>query len=145
MPSTTQALIVFILGFLPGALLVWSFERQVDRWVIGLTERVFRLIAVSALPQVAAAPATYAVWHEFFRSGARAPDAPLPFWLWLVALAYVGVPIAAGTILGRAHKGKKDWAKRFVASHPAPTAWDAIFSEDPAGYVLIRLKSGRWI
>jgi hypothetical protein len=26
-----------------------------------------------------------------------------------------------------------------------PTAWDAIFSAEPEGWVLIRLKTGRWI
>jgi hypothetical protein len=145
MPSTVEAVAVFAFVLLPGALLVWALERVVGRPVIGLPERVTRLLAVSAIVQAVGAPATYWIWHHYFRAGARDAGEVLPLWLWGALLAYVLAPVIAGTLLGRAHRAKRRWTGMFVARTPAPTAWDAVFSEDPAGYVLMRLKSGRWI
>src|SRR6202043_1995977 len=36
-------------------------------------------------------------------------------------------------------------ARWLVGATAAPTAWDAVFSGGPDGYVLLRLKSGRWV
>jgi hypothetical protein len=44
-PGTLQALGVFLLALLPGAIYIWSFERVVGRWGIGLSDRVLRFTA----------------------------------------------------------------------------------------------------
>ena len=51
MPNTFQALAVLLVALLPGALYVWSFERQAGRWGIGLSDRVLRFVGGSGFPR----------------------------------------------------------------------------------------------
>jgi hypothetical protein len=118
---------------------------MVGRWGIGLSDRLLRFFGASVVFHALAALSTYRIWHDYLREGALQPHQLLPWWLWLVALAYVAVPIAIGTVIGRATKAGKGWAKLFTGASPAPTAWDAVFSGNAAGWVLMRLKSGRWV
>ena len=145
MPSTFEAVAAAVFAVLPGALCVWGFERVAGRWTIGLSDRLLRFFGISAVLHAAVAPVTYRVWHDHLRDGALAQDQRLPLSLWAVVAAYVAVPIILGTVLGRAVEAQRDWARLFVASSPAPTAWDAVFSGQPAGWVLIKLKSDGWI
>ena len=45
---------------------MWGFERQVWNWGVGLSDRVFRFFALSALFDTAIAPITYWVWTTQF-------------------------------------------------------------------------------
>jgi hypothetical protein len=68
----------------------------------------------------------------------------LPLWLWPVSIAYVGVPIVLGTLLGL---GLNRWSLPEVVAgaNPAPTAWDHVLSRNPDGWIRMKLKSGAWI
>jgi len=145
MASTFEALAVLILALLPGAIYTWSFERIAGRWGIGLSDRLYRFLGISACFHAAVAPVTYNLWRDFFRSDS-ALRGSLPLWLWLVALAYVAAPAVLGGVVGRAFVQDKEWAKRLVGTTSAPTAWDAVFQGPPTdAYVLLRLKSGSWV
>jgi len=144
-PTTVQAIFVAVLAILPGAMYTWAFERLAGRWGIGLADRLYRFIGISAVFQAVLAPITYAVWDAYFRSGAERAN-ELSIWLWPLSIAYVLVPAALGTWIGDAFNKKKRWAQLVVGPTSAPTAWDALFSGDPAGiYLLMKLKSGTWV
>ena len=146
MPTTFEAIAAALVAVLPGALAVWGFERISGRWSIGITDRLLRFVGISAVLHGMAAPATYAIWHAYLRDGAVAGEERLPLWLWPVALAYVLVPLAIGSGLAVGNERKAGWARWAVGNNPAPTAWDAVFSSEPTDlYVLLRLKSGRWV
>lgn len=145
MPTTVEGIALLAIAVLPGALLVWSFERLAGRWGIGLGDRVLRFVGISVVFQVAVAPGTYLIWHEFLRSGAPGDGEKLPEWLWGVAWGYVVIPIAIGSFLGWAANQNYSWTRHIGITLPAPTAWDAVFGGEPGGYVLMRLKSGTWV
>lgn len=144
MPDTFQAFGVLLFGLLPGALCVWSFERQVGAWGIRLTDRILRFIGVSAVFHAALAPLTYRLWLDFVASNRlRSGDAPLM--LWLVVVAYVAAPIGFGTWVGRDTRRQRPWALAFTGPDPAPRAWDHLFGTRPDGWIRLRLKSGIWL
>lgn len=143
MVSTFEAVAVALVAVLPGALFVWGFERVVGRWAIGLGERLLRFVGISAVFHALAAPITYPLWRDLLRTPALRED--LPIWLWPVALAYVVVPTALGSALAVGFRADRAWARFVAGSAPAPTAWDALFAANPTGWVLMKLKSGRWI
>lgn len=145
MPTTVQAVLVTVLAILPGAIYTWAFERLAGRWGIGLADRLYRFIGISAGFQALIAPLTWHVWESYLRPGAQhAHD--LPIWLWPLAVAYVAVPAALGTGVANAFNKERKWAQVLVGPTPAPTAWDALFSGDPGEiYVLMKLKSGTWV
>jgi Family of unknown function (DUF6338) len=144
MPTTFQALAVILVALLPGALFIWAAERLAGRWGIALSDRLLRFVGVSTVLHLLAAPATYIIWHNYLRTGARAADSILPLWLWPVAGLYAWVPIVLGTLMGLAlrDQGLPDI---FTGANPAPTAWDHVFFSDPDAWVRMRLKSGVWI
>jgi hypothetical protein len=143
MPSTFHTAAVIVVALLPGALYVWSFERQAGRWGIGLSDRVFRFVGGSAIFHAVFAPATYWVWTTQWpevRGGLH-----ISWWLWPVTLAYVAVPMAVGTTIGKATRRVSRWSRWFTGPNPAPRAWDHLFSSNVDGWVRLRLKSGSWI
>jgi uncharacterized protein DUF6338 len=144
-PSTIDALAVLVVALLPGALYTWSFERMVGRWGIGFSDRLLRFIGISTVLHALVAPVTYTLWRDYLREDAQPGINALPLWMWGVAILYVGVPSALGALV--AHGFREDWKglRALMGSSPAPTAWDAIFAGNPAGWVLMRMKSGRWI
>lgn len=145
MPATFQALAVVAVALLPGALYTWAFERIAGRWGISLADRVYRFVGISAFFHALIAPASYRIWIDQIQPGALQAGEHLPLWLWPVALAYVALPAAIGTGLAAAFKAERRWAKRVVGPVAAPTAWDALFSGEPGGYVLMKLKGGAWV
>ena len=144
MPDTFQALSVLILALLPGALYVWAFERYAGAWGVRLSDRLFRFIGFSALMHVLLAPVTYRLWVDFVRSGRLAAGA-VPIAIWFVPIAFVVIPMLAGSVIGRATRQRKTWATLFTGPDPAPRAWDHLFGSGPDGWIRLRLKSGRWI
>lgn len=145
MNGTFEGLAVVALALIPGALFVWSFERIAGAWGIGFGDRFLRFLGVSVLLHVVFAPASYAIWHRYLRAGALEDGEMLPLWLWPACAAYVVLPIAAGTALAVGLRREVQWIQSLRLAPAPPTAWDAIFSAEPEGWVLIRLKSGRWV
>lgn len=145
MVDTFEAAGIAAIALLPGALYVWGFERQVGNWGVGLSDRLFRFFGTSAFAHALIAPLTYWVWSAFVRPGDIARGEGLPLYLWPVALAYVVIPFAAGTVVGRGTREGQDWAVVFTGPNPAPRAWDHFFASRPDGWVRLRLKRGIWI
>jgi hypothetical protein len=142
--STFEGVAVLIMALLPGAVYTWSFERIAGRWGIALSDRLYRFFGISAFFQVLIAPATWKIWLKYLRHGAPNGD-KLPVWLWAVAFAYLAVPALIGGLIARGFLKKNPVAKWLVGATAAPTAWDAVFSGNPSGFVLMRLKSGTWV
>ena len=143
MPNTFQAVVVLVVGLLPGALYVWAFERQAGRWGVGLSDRLLRFVGGSALFHAAVAPVTYWVWAN--RWDAVRSAEPVSWWMWPLVLAYVAVPAIAGTIVGIGVRREKSWTTVFTGPDPAPRAWDHLFGQKADGWVRLRMKSGAWI
>jgi hypothetical protein len=144
--ETFQGIAVLVIAVVPGALFLWSFERIAGAWGISLSDRLLRFVGISVFLHVLAAPVTYTLWRDYLR-----PDSFdngnvfLPLWLWPVAVGYVAVPVLLGTGLAIGLKKELKWLTTLQVAPSPPTAWDAIFSAEPEGWILIRLKSGRWI
>lgn len=141
---TFEALGVAVLALLPGAVYTWSFERIAGRWGIGLSDRLYRFVGLSALYQALIAPITWKVWRDYLRHGAPKGN-ELPLWLWPLAIGYLAVPALVGHLLANEFRSGKPLAKAVVGATAPPTAWDAVFSGEVPAYVLMRLKSGQWL
>lgn len=162
MPETLEALGVFLLAVLPGALYVWSFERILGRWGIGLSDRLLRFAAASTLFLAVFAWPLYYLRSEYLHHRVVGGDGEtrfvnriadgddLPWWLFTLPVFYVVLPIVAGTAVGLTVASRSPkWRRigRVLAGRdPAPRAWDYLFSLRPAAAVRMRLKDdGRWI
>lgn len=145
MVDTFEAVVVAALALLPGGLYVWGFERQVGNWGIGLSDRLLRFFGTSALMHAAIAPATYWFWASHIRDGDVAAGRPLSWWTWVAVAAYVILPFAAGSVVGRGTLTGSPWATAFTGPNPAPRAWDHFFASRPDGWMRLRLKRGVWI
>ncbi|MEV5002322.1 DUF6338 family protein [Nocardioides sp. LML1-1-1.1] len=143
MPTSVQAAAAVVICLMPGALYIWSFERQVGRWGVGLSDRLLRFVGASAVFHALAAPASYVLWREYWPV-MRVAGA-LPWWLWLVSGAYVVLPLSVGTAIGRGSRHGSPWARYFTGPDPAPRAWDYLFQGGRDGWIRLRLKSGSWI
>ncbi len=127
---------------LPGALYVWSYERQTGLWGINLPDRLIRFLGVSALFHVVAAPATYWLWFSWIRDGELRAAGHLPWGLYAGLLSYAVVPIAVGSYLG----GSDRSLARFVqGDQKPPRAWDYFFAREPDGWMRLKLHTGKWI
>ena len=62
-----------------------------------------------------------------------------------VPLAYIGVPLLAGTVLGVGLRRGWSIAKIVAGPDPAPRAWDYLFRYHIDGWIRCRLKSGTWL
>ena len=113
MPETFQAFAVAALAVLPGALYTWSFERVVGRWGSGAADRVLRFTGSSAVLLALYAYPAYLLWTHYLHLRTVSQHSvvyrnliweggALPPWLFLLPLAYVTIPIAAGTFSGYA-------------------------------------------
>ena len=131
-----------VIALVPGALYVWAFERVVGRWGVGLSDRLLRFVGVSAILHVLCAPMTYWIWAVAW------PDVlagHASWWLWAAALGYALIPLAVGSVIGRASSVEQQWARWFTGPNPAPRAWDYLFHGNREGWIRIRLKSGAWL
>lgn len=162
MPETLEALGVFLLAVLPGALYVWSFERVVGRWGIGLSDRLLRFAAASTIFLALFAWPLYELRSEYVHHAIVGPDGKrtfvnriadgddLPRWLFTLPVLYVALPIVAGTAVGLSVASRSPkWRRvgRVLAGRdPAPRAWDYLFSLRPAAAVRMMLKDdGGWL
>src|SRR3546814_6777446 len=88
---------------------MWAFERQAGRWGIGLSDRLLRFVGGSAIFHAAVAPVTHWLWSTRWES-ARAGSS-LPWWLWIVGLGYVSIPVALGTSVGLGVRAGRAWTR----------------------------------
>jgi hypothetical protein len=116
----------------------------VGAWGVGFSDRVLRFVGTSAVMHALFAPFTYWLWREFVKTG-RVQSGEVPLLPWLVVLAYVGFPIVAGSLVGLGTIRKWDWVKYVTGPAPAPRAWDHLFSQQPDGWIRLRLNSGTWL
>lgn len=144
MPDTFQALGVIVIALLPGAIYVWSFERIVGAWGIGLSDRILRFVGFSVVFHALLGPVGYRLWVDFVRSD-RLGSGHLPLILWLVPVAYVAIPALVGTLVAWGTLRDRAWARLFTGPAPAPRAWDELFTTHPNGWIRLRLKSGTWL
>jgi hypothetical protein len=145
-PSTFQAVLALALAILPGALYTWAFEQRAGRWGATATDRIQRFLGASAILLVLALPLLYEFYRKFVVSGRVRRGEPLPWWVWVAALAIVMLPIVAGQIAGRAAHNRRDWVEVLTGPTPAPRAWDSLFAApDITGWLLLRLKDGSWV
>lgn len=143
MPDTFQSLAILLVALLPGALYVWSFERQVGQWGVGLADRFLRFVGWTAIFQAALAPVTYWFW---WTKWPVVRDVGLPtWWMWFAAMAYVVAPLVIGTAVGKGARTSSTWSKWFTGPNPAPRAWDYLFTSGKSGWVRVRLRSGVWL
>jgi hypothetical protein len=160
-PDTLQALGVFLLAVLPGAVYIWSFERVVGRWGIGLSDRLLRFTATSAVFLACfSAPLYYlrrdylhqrfvdVTGHVHYENRISAGQS-LPWWLFLLPILYIAIPAVLGNAAGRAvrsHAGIWRAVGRIAAGRdPAPRAWDFLFTSSPSAAVRLKLKDGGWV
>lgn len=154
--NTAQALLVFVVGLLPGALYTWTLEREVGNWGIKLTDRAFRFLGASAVFWAVTSYPAYRIWLSYFHGSKGGTSARTfrnalrdgefaSWWFWLAPLAYVGIPIAFGYLAAWLVRRRSPLARIFVGRDPAPRAWDYFFSHRPAGVVRAQLNDDTWI
>lgn len=150
MVTTFEAIGVFVLAGLPGAMYIWGWERQVGQWGISAVDRLLRFVAGSAILHAMFLPVTYVVWERFIRTGRLKAAHDIPLWLWPVAIGYVFVPYLAGIVAATTLRSRRKWARR--ASHllngldPAPRAWDHVFGPpSQTAWIRLKLNDGTWL
>jgi hypothetical protein len=147
MVSTLQALVVLFVAVVPGALCTWSFEQQAGRWGATAGDRVHRFLGASALFLVVELPVLYGVvYRQLVLTRALAEGKALPGWTWLLPAAFVVVPVAAGSLAGKAAYRRRPWVATLTGPAPAPRAWDYLFATaDLTGWIRLRLADGSWL
>jgi hypothetical protein len=152
-PQSFTALFIVIVAVLPGALYTWALEREVGNWGIGFADRVLRFVGVSAVFLAVAAYPVYRFWlaylhHPTGRAGRFASPLlqgqALPWWVWLLPIGYVAIPIGLGTLAGLSVHRWTTVSRVLVGRDPAPRSWDFLFSPRPAGVVRVEFKDGRF-
>lgn len=145
MLDSFQALLVTFVALLPGALYVWSFERQAGRYGVGLSDRLLRFLGGSALFLTVFTVPLYVLWTEYWEPLSQGE--PVPLWLGLAPLAYALMPVAGGTVVGTGLRRGWRWVTAFTGPHPAPRAWDYLFQYRVDGWVRLSTEVGamaRW-
>lgn len=142
MPTSFQAVAVVVVALVPGAIYIWSFERQAGRWGIGLSDRLLRFVGASAIIHAVLAPATYWLWSIQWPN---VREHEVSWWLWSVVVAYIALPFGVGSLIGWASRTGRGWAKIFTGPDAAPRACDHLFQGQRDGWVRLKLKSGTWI
>lgn len=137
----TAALVLAAL--VPGALLVWAFERQAGSFGIRLKDRALRLMGASAILLSVSAGLLYWVYINYWDTFAKGELPPL--WFWSLPILYTIGPGITGGLLG--YGWKQDWpgVRLLIGRDRAPSAWDHLFQDRPAGAIRCKLKSGTWI
>lgn len=141
--SIFQATTVFGVIFLPGALFIWAFERLAGQFGVQRRDRVLRFVGGSAVFFALFSTPLYWLYSNYWQ--AFTAGQPLPRWLAVMPLAYVALPTATGTLLGRGVRAGWRWTLGLSGSVRAPRAWERLFQDRHEGWVRCRLKSGTWI
>jgi hypothetical protein len=161
MPTTIEALMVAIVGLVPGAAYVAAFDSQVGQGRSALPDRVIRYLTISAALHAVLAPATFVLWRVF---ADLQPRDIAPWLLWLPGLLYVAAPALLGAWQGRDTRRSdrglvgrlaqllaglprlQSWVASFETPASAASSWDQLFSRPHIGLIRARLRSnGTWV
>jgi hypothetical protein len=144
MISTFQALAGVVLALLPGAAYTFAYERVAGPFGITLSDRLVRFLAASAVFHAVLAGPELLLYRHLVATG-RLGRGDVNWLLFAVlALGYVVLPTAAGTLVGMG--GRRNWrGLRLLAHTPEPRAWDYLWRLGVPGVVRMRLKSGTWL
>jgi hypothetical protein len=145
MVASFQGFFATVLALLPGAVFVFTYERQVGSFGVNFTDRLVRFLAASAVFHAVFAIAEYRAYVDLFRSGRLGRGELSGFQIEGLALLYLLLPAAAGYLTGLAWRLRPRWLAWAVGDSQAPRAWDELFARGPEGYIRARLKSGQWI
>lgn len=143
MPSSFQAVAVIVVALLPGALYIWSFERMAGAYGVGFSDRFLRFIGASSVFHAGLAPATYWFWSAQW--SAIVAGRQVSWWMWVLVVVYVALPVGVGTAVGSAARRRAAWARWLTGPDLAPRAWDHVFAGKRDGWVRLKLKSGSWV
>jgi len=143
--STFQGLLVALLALLPGASYTFAYERVAGSFGISFSDRLVRFLAASALLHAVFAAPEYLLYRHLVLEK-RLHNGTVTWWLLeAVAMAYVLLPTALGSLVGWGHKHHHKWAVTLVGDAPEPRAWDYLWRHAEQAIVMIKLKSGTWL
>jgi hypothetical protein len=144
MPGTLQGLALALIAILPGALYVWSYERQAGQWRVGSPDRLLNFLGVSVVLHTIAAPATFWVWRHYWHTGDLQAASHVPWDAYGVLGLYLVVPAILGFLVGLGTRHRIRIIQR-VHERTPPRAWDFLFDQPFDGWLRIKTKSGAWI
>jgi hypothetical protein len=139
-----QALVSFVVAFLPGAAYTFAYERLVGAFGLGFADRAVRFLTASAVFHALLAGPELLLYQRFVVTGRLARGEVSWVLVEAIAVAYVVLPSALGTLVG--HARRRDWRwLRPLADTPEPRAWDFLWRRGVPGVVRLRLRSGTWL
>lgn len=145
MIPTFQGLLVALLALLPGASYTFAYERIAGSYGVSFSDRLVRFLASSALFHALFSGAEYLLYRDLIKNNRLQNGTTSWLFVEAIALAYVGLPVLVGAILGWGHKHHKKWAVLLVGDAPEPRAWDYFWRHTHRAVVRIKLKSGTWL
>lgn len=144
--TTFQAAAVTILAVLPGASYTFAFERVAGSFGVSLSDRLIRFTAASAVFHALFSGPELLLYREFVVSGRVARADVSPWQFELLALVYVLLPTAVGSLVGHGRNKRWRWVTWLTGASPEPRAWDYAWTRPGTTMVVrLRLKSGRWV
>lgn len=144
--TTFQAAAVTILAVLPGASYTFAFERVAGSFGVSLSDRLVRFTAASAVFHAVFSGPELLLYRTFVVPG-RLERADLSAWQFeLLALGYVLLPTAVGSLVGHGRNKRWRWVSWLTGNSPEPRAWDYVWTRPRTTTIVrLRLKSGRWV
>ncbi|MDP5182988.1 DUF6338 family protein [Blastococcus sp. BMG 814] len=141
--TTFQAVAVTLLAVLPGASYTFAFERVAGAYGASLSDRLIRFAAASAVFHALFSGPELLLYRGLVVSG-RLERAEIAAWQFeLLALAYVLLPTAAGSVVGHGRNKRWPWVTWLTGTSPEPRAWDYLWTQPGKTMVVrLRLKSG---
>jgi hypothetical protein len=142
--SAFASVATFVVAFLPGAAYTFAYERIAGAFGLSFADRAIRFVTASAVLHALLAAPELLLYRRFVVTGRLLRGDVDPWLLELLALAYVALPTAAGTLVGEARRRNWRWL-RPLADTPEPRAWDFLWRRGVPGIVRMKLKSGTWL
>jgi hypothetical protein len=142
--STFEALGIVLLAVLPGAAYTFAFERIVGGYGVSLSDRLVRFLAASAVFHAVLSGPEMVFYRDLVASGRLGRGEVSPLLVEAVALVYVALPTAVGSLVG--YGRRRNWRLlRTIGDTPEPRAWDYLWRRGVPGVVRMKLKSGTWL
>ena len=144
--ETFEALAVSLLAVLPGASYTFAYERLAGAYGVSLSDRLIRFLAASAIFHALLSGLELWLYRTAFLSG-RWSRGEIAAWQFeVMALTYVLLPTAVGTLIGHGRKERWAWVALLTGASPEPRAWDHVWTRPGVTSVVrLRLKSGSWV
>lgn len=139
--TLTLATLALLALLLPGAFAAWAFQRHREWYGNRARDWSVRLAGYSALLLAAGSWPLYWFLSRYHQD--LAGFRPVPRWLALVPVVYLGVPLAVGSAMGFLSRHRM--LARLLAPRRHPSAWDHVFGAERPGFVRCRLRTGEWV